>query len=88
VAQPAETGYVVGMRLAMRVLFVLAVPGIVFGFLTRVPPLVFDMDWGFSSYESGWIEVLGAVIIAATVAAVVAAAVFVMVTLGIGAARR
>ena len=72
----------------MRVLFVLAVPGIVFGFLTRVPPLVFNMEFDFFAYEVGWIDVLGALIVAAVVAAVVAAAVFVMVKLGIGAARR
>jgi hypothetical protein len=30
------------MRLAMRGLFVLAIPGAVFGFLTRIPPPVFE----------------------------------------------
>jgi len=32
----------------MRVLFVLAIPGLVFGFLLQVPPLV--MDTGFYGY--------------------------------------
>ena len=78
------------MRLAIRVLLVLALPGVVFGFLTRVPPVVFDfdIDWGFTRHGgAGWGDVLGASITAATVVAVAAAVVFLLVKLGIGAER-
>ena len=63
------------MRLAMRVLFMLAVPGVVFGFLTRVPRLEFDwgsFDDGFAVHEP-WRDVVA--VLAVVAAGVVTAAV-------------
>jgi hypothetical protein len=79
--------YCRAMRIAMRVVFALALPGIVFGWLTRVPPLVFSMEFDFFASEVGWIDVLAAVAVATTVASIVAVAVVVMVKLGIGRAQ-
>ncbi len=72
------------MRLAIRVLFALALPGILFGWLTRVPPLVFSYEFGFFAYETGWIDALFALVLAIIVVSIVAAVVWVLVKLGIG----
>jgi len=73
------------MRLAMRVLFVIALPGIVFAWLTRVPPLEFEpFDSGFPAPEVGWIEVLATLL----QPAVVAAAVTLVVVVLAGSVRR
>jgi ABC-type antimicrobial peptide transport system permease subunit len=68
----------------MRGLIALALPGIVFGWLTRVPPLTFGMEFDFFANEVGWIDVLAAVIVAIAVTSIVAAAVCVLVKLGVG----
>jgi hypothetical protein len=73
----------VSVRLAIRVLLVLALPGVVFGFLTSVPPVVFDYQFDFFAVEVGWVDVAGALITAASVVAVAA----VLVKVGIGAER-
>jgi fatty acid desaturase len=86
--ESASQDYSRGMRLAMRVLFVLAIPGVVFGWLTRVPPLHFDMEFDFFAYEVGWIDVLAALMVAAAVVLFVVVVVFVLVRLGVGAEQR
>jgi hypothetical protein len=60
------------MRVAMRVLLVLAAPGVVFGFLTRVPRLEFDwgsLDDGFTVSDP-WRDVVAGLAVAALVAVV------------------
>jgi cytochrome c biogenesis protein CcdA len=72
------------MRLAMRVLFVLAVPGVVFGFLTQVSPLELEFDsFGdlFTVHEP-WLDVLGGLAVAAAI--IVAAAITVRVLFWLG----
>ena len=49
--QPQFPVYTPVMRRAMQVLFVLAVPGLVFGFLLQVPPLVMDDPFSFGFWE-------------------------------------
>jgi hypothetical protein len=67
------------MRLAMRVLFVLALPGIVFAWLTRLPPPVFEpFDSGFPAPEVGWLEVLATLFQPALVAGAVTLVVVVL----------
>ena len=75
------------MRLGMRVLFVLAVPGIVFGSLTRVPPISFNMDFDFFANEVGWIDVLAALVLAIAVVSFGAIVVAVLVKLGVAMTR-
>ena len=74
------------MRVAMRVLFVLAVPGVVFGFLTRVPGLEFesldDRFNGLFTVHEPWLDVLGGLAVAAAI--IVAAAITVRVLLWLG----
>jgi uncharacterized membrane protein YpjA len=63
---PESVGnYACAMRTAMRVLFLLALPGIVFGWLTRVPQLRFKpKDFDFFAPDVGWSDVLAAVLFA------------------------
>ena len=71
------------MRLAIRVLFVVALPGLVFGWLTRLPPLRFELD-SFFAPEAGWIDVLAALTLATAAVAPIAVAVIVLIKLGVG----
>ncbi len=66
------------MRLAMRVLVLVALPGLVFGWVTRLQPLRFELDTGFAP-EPGWIDVLAAMTIATVVVALVAVLVIVLI---------
>ena len=75
------------MRLAMRVLVLVALPGLVFGWVTRLQPLRFELDTGFAP-EAGWIDVLAAMTIATVVVALVAVLVIVLIKLDIGADRQ
>lgn len=52
------------MRRAMQVLFVLAIPGLVFGFLLQVPPVAFER-FDFSALwveEDAWFDVVPALV--------------------------
>jgi hypothetical protein len=72
------------MRVAMRVLFALAVPGVIFGFLTQVPPLEFEFDsFGdlFTVHEPS-LDVLGGLAVAAAI--IVTAAITVRVLFWLG----
>jgi len=72
----------------MRSLIVLALPGAIFGFLTRITPPVFDsLDSGFTIDEP-WLDALAALVLAAAVALLVAIVVFVLVLLGFGSPTR
>jgi hypothetical protein len=71
----------------MRALFVLALPGIVFGWLTRVPPISFNMEFDFFANEVGWIDVLAALVLTIAVVSIGAILVAVLVKLGVGEDR-
>jgi hypothetical protein len=72
----------------MRSLVVLALPGAIFGFLTRIPPPVFDsLDFGLTIDEP-WLDALAALVLAAAVALLVAIIVFVLLLLGLGSSPR
>ena len=71
------------MRLAMRVLVLVALPGLVFGWVTRLQPMRFELDTGFAP-EAGWIDVLAAMTIATAVVALIAVLVVVLIKVGIG----
>ena len=75
------------MRLAMRVLVLVALPGLVFGWLTRLPPLRFELDTGFAP-EAGWIDVLAALTLATATVALIAVLVVVLIKVGIGTAKQ
>jgi hypothetical protein len=81
-------GTVGRVRFAMRALFVLAVPGIVFGWLTRVPPISFNMEFDFFANEVGWMDVLAALVLAMTVVCLGAIVVAALVKLGVGQDQR
>jgi hypothetical protein len=66
--------YARAVRFMMRSLIVLALPGAIFGFLTRITPPVFDsLDSGFTIDEP-WLDALAALVLAAAVALLVARA--------------
>ena len=70
------------MRVAMRLLFVLAVPGVIFGFLTRVPRPEFDfVDDAFAVHEP-WLDAVTGLALAATIIAAAAIVVGVLFLLG------
>jgi hypothetical protein len=72
----------------MRGLVLLALPGIVFGWLTQVPQLrLKSIEFDSFAPDDGWFDVVAAVTFAAVVALVMALVVVVLVKLGIGADR-
>jgi hypothetical protein len=70
------------MRLAVRALLVLAVPGLVFGFLTRVSKPEFDaVDPGHAVHEP-WLDTLTGLALAAAIIVAAAIVVGVLYLLG------
>ncbi len=80
------------MRVVMRVLLVLAVPGVIFGFLTQVPRPEFesldDRFNGLFTVHESWIDVLGGLVIATAIVVAVTVTVRVLFWLGFDAPPR